>query len=171
MTWDQRWLHGTRAAGYPRPARLALMGVVALCTATLLAGGVFLLTHNLVLVPGAYERLSAGGVPVTATVAACRDVRGRVCELAYSYRGQARTLTYGQHTEQFGPPGSSVKLLVDPSDPSTAFTQQDVETRYRPTYEIPIGELLLLLSMLVATAFVYTATRHRSAALGRLPAH
>jgi hypothetical protein len=80
-------------------------------------------------------------------------------------------VTYGQHADQFGPTGSSVTLLVDPSEPSTAFTKQDVETRYREMYEIPMGELLLLLSLMVVTAFVYTATRHRSAALGRQPAH
>ena len=171
MTWDQNWLHGTRAAGFPRAARLGLMGLVALCIATLLAGGAFLLLHNLVMLPGAYERLSTSGAPVTATVTACRNARAKVCDLTYSYQGQTRTVTYGQHADQFGPAGSSVTLLVDPSDPSIAFTTQDVETRYRERYEIPMGELLVLLSLMVVTAFVYTATRHRSAALGRQPAH
>jgi hypothetical protein len=171
MTWDQHWLHGTRAAGFPRAMRLALMGLVALCIATLLAGGAFLLLHNLVMLPGAYERLSTSGVEVTGTVVACRNTRAKVCDLTYAYQGPPKTITYGQHTDQFGAPGSKVTLLVDPSDPSTAFTKQDVDTRYREGYEIPMGELLLLLSLMVVTAFVYTATRHRSAALGRQPAH
>jgi hypothetical protein len=80
-------------------------------------------------------------------------------------------VAYSQHTSQFGPAGGSVTLLVDPSDPATAFTKQDVEARYREMYEIPLGELLLLLSLMVVTAFVYTATRHRSVGLGRQPAH
>jgi hypothetical protein len=171
MTWDQHWLHGTRAAGFPRATRLALMGLVALCIATLLAGGVFLLLHNLVMLPGAYERLSTSGVEVTGSVVACRNTRAKVCDLTYTYQGPPKTITYGQHTDQFGPAGSKVTLLVDPSDPSMAFTKQDVDTRYREGYEIPMGELLLLLSLMVVTAFVYTATRHRSAALGRQPAN
>jgi hypothetical protein len=64
-----------------------------------------------------------------------------------------------------------VTLLVDPSDPSTAFTAQDVQSRYREMYEIPMGELLLLISLMVVTAFVYTATRNRGSGLGRQPAH
>lgn len=171
MTWDQRWLQGTRAAQFPRPTRLALMGLVALCIATLLAGGVFLLVHNLVIVPGAYEKLSSSGAQVTGVVTSCRNARGRVCDVTYTYRGQIYTVVYGQHTDQFGSAGSSVPLLVDPSDPTTVFTQQDVQTRYRQTYEIPMGELLLLLSLMVLTAFVYTATRHRASGLGRQTAH
>lgn len=171
MTWDQRWLQGTRAANYSRASRLALMGLVAFCIATLIAGGTFLLIHNLVIVPGAYERLSTNGAQVNGVVTGCRNTRGRVCDLTYTYNGQTRTVVYGQHTDQFGAPGSSVALLVDPSDPSTAFTKQDVETRYRQMYEIPMGELLLLLSLMVVTAFVFTATRNRAPGLGRQPAH
>ena len=171
MTWDQRWLQGTRAAHFPRAARLALMGLVGLCIAILLAGGTFLLVHNLVIVPGAYERLSTSGAEVNGVVTGCRNARGRVCDVTYTYQGQTRTMTYGQHTDQFGAAGSPVTLLVDPSDPSTAFTKQDVQTRFRQMYEIPMGELLLLLSLMVVTAFVYTATRKRSSGLGRLPAH
>jgi len=171
MTWDERWLQGTRAANFPRPTRFALMGLVALCIASLVAGGAFLLLHNLVMMPGAYERLSTNGAEVTATVTGCRNARGKVCDLTYTYQGQTRTVVYGQHTDQFGAAGSTVALLVDPADPSTAFTKQDVETRYRQMYEIPMGELLLLLSLMVVTAFVYTATRNRASGLGRQPAH
>jgi predicted small secreted protein len=38
-------------------------------------------------------------------------------------------------------------------------------------YEIPMGELLLLISLMVVAAFVYTATRNRASGLGRQPAH
>jgi hypothetical protein len=171
MSWDERWFHGTRAANYPRPSRLGLMGLVALCIASLIAGGAFLLLHNLVVLPGAYERLSQNGAQITATVNGCHNTRGRVCDLTYTYQGLTRTVVYGQHTDQFGPAGSTVTLLVDPSDPSTAFTAQDVQSRYREMYEIPMGELLLLISLMVVTAFVYTATRNRPSGLGRQTAH
>jgi hypothetical protein len=171
MTWDQRWLQGTRAAHFPRLTRLGLVALVALCVATLVAGGTFLLLHNLVMLPGAYERLSTNGAEVNATVDACRNTRAKVCDLTYTYQDKTRSVTYGQHTEQFGPAGSKVTLLVDPSDPSTAFTKQDVQSRYREMYEIPMGELLILLSLMVVTVFVYGATRNRSAGLGRQPAH
>jgi hypothetical protein len=171
MSWDERWFHGTRAAHYPRPSRLGLMGLVALCIASLIAGGAFLLLHNLVVLPGAYERLSQNGAQITATVNGCHNTRGRVCDLTYTYQGLTRTVVYGQHTDQFGPAGSTVTLLVDPSDPSTAFTAQDVQSRYREMYEIPMGELLLLISLMVVTAFVYTATRNRPSGLGRQTAH
>ncbi len=171
MTWDQHWLQGTRAARFPRWLRLVQLGLIALSIATLIAGGAFLMVHNLVILPGAYERLSNNGTLVTATVSGCRNAGGKVCDLTYTYGGQTRALVYGQHTDQFGPRGSSVTLLVDPSDPSTAFTKQDVETRYRQMYEIPLGELLLLLSLMCIVMFVYTASRNRAVALGRQPAH
>src|SRR3981081_807941 len=131
MSWDERWFHGTRAAHYPRPSRLGLMGLVALCVASLIAGGAFLLLHNLVVLPGAYERLSTKGDQITATVDGCHNTRGRVCDLTYTYQGQTRTVVYGQHTDQFGPAGSTVTLLVDPSDPSTAFSAHAGQSRYR----------------------------------------
>jgi hypothetical protein len=171
MTWDERWFRGTRAAQFPRATRLALMGLVALSIATLIVGGTFLLAHNLVIMPGAYERLSTDGAEVNGVVTACRYAQGKVCDLTYTYQGQTRTVVYGQHPDQFGPAGSQVALLVDPSDPSTAFTKQDVEMRYRQMYEIPMGELLLLVSLFVVTAFVYIATRNRASGLGRHPAH
>src|ERR1700737_3510288 len=171
MSWDERWFRGTRAAQYPRVTRLGLMGLVALCIASLLAGGAFLLLHNLVVLPGAYERISTNGAQVTATVNGCRNTRGKVCDLTYTYQGQTRTVVYSQHTDQFGPERSTVIVLVDPADPSTAFTAQDVQSRFREMYEIPMGELLLLISLMVVTAFVYTATRNRPSGLGRQPAH
>jgi hypothetical protein len=171
MTWDQRWLQGTRAAHFPRTTRLALVSLVGLCIATLVAGGAFLLAHNLVMLPGAYERLSTNGAEVNATVASCRNTRAKVCDLTYTYQGQTRTVTYGQHMGQFGAAGSNVTLLVDPSDPATAFTKQDVQSRYREMYEIPMGELLIVVSLMVVTVFVYGATRNRGAGLGRQPAH
>jgi hypothetical protein len=38
-------------------------------------------------------------------------------------------------------------------------------------YEIPMGELLIVVSLMVVTVFVYGATRNRNAGLGRQPAH
>lgn len=129
------------------PAALAVLwALLVLCIAALVAMGCFLIAHSLVIMPREYDQLSTHGVPVTARVVDCRRGK-RLCDLAYSYAGTPPTVVYTRNTAQFGDPGSTVDMLVDPSDPSMVFTAKDVSNRYREPYEIPLGLGILVVTL------------------------
>ena len=145
---------GRRRMPPPWPVRAAAIGVLGLILLFMLGAGGFLVMHSLVIVPREYDRLAAIGVPVKGEVVSCYHGRGADCWVSYTYEGVSRRAVYGQDVGQFGAVGSTVDLLVDPSDAATVFTVHDVRTRYVEAWEVVVGLFMLVGAAIVLVMFV-----------------
>lgn len=141
-TKDRWWWIIPRAPGNRLPAGCAppLLGTLALLLVALLAVAIAILVNDFVIQPGEYAQLAKNGVAVSANYH-CSYLRGRHCDLTYNYGGQ-RTFAYPQNDVQFKGDTGTVEVMVDPANPSVAYTTFDIQDRY-----IDLG--LFLLAILV----------------------
>lgn len=143
----------------PIATRVALVVTLAVIAAIFGGLGGYLVAESQVLLPREYDRLSAAGVPVTGTVTACHGGKTAACYIGYVYAGRSWFKVYVQDRGQFGAIGSTVDLLIDPNDPSAAFTEKDVRTRYRDPLELPFGLVSLFAAGVMIVAGIIGTRR------------
>jgi len=91
--------------------------------------GIWGLHNTLVAMPARYDALEQRGVATTATFEGCFGSRS--CDVSMTFRGVPRRWRYPVNSGQFGdlPQGARIAMIVDPRDPETAYTAEDVERR------------------------------------------
>jgi len=101
--------------------------------------GIWGLHNTLVAMPARYDALEQRGVATTATFEGCFGRRN--CDVSLTFRGMPRRWRYPVNSSQFGdlPKGARVAMILDPRDPETAYTAEDVEQRTNDGF----GQLLV----------------------------
>ena len=112
--------------------RIGILSVVAVLL-FMIGFGASTSWQELVALPQTYARLRLEGIPATAHLVVCAPGigggRGIGCRLGLRGREETRDWDYPENSGQFESltPGAPVAMLVDPSDPTTAYTVRDVE--------------------------------------------
>lgn len=111
----------TRVSGRSRWKRRYYNGVVAALAVFFVGLGTWAIVDDLLLRPTEYAHLTSVGVPGRVTVTICTR---SVCEGDYTYSGAAY---HGRIPDTSGrPPGTTMPILIDPSNPSTFFPTEYV---------------------------------------------
>lgn len=97
--------------------------------------GTSIVVNTLYTFPHRYDLLASRGIRVDGSLVKCAPGigggRGVGCEVHLAYKSFDRTWDYPENSPQFGDlhPGSSIPMLVDPSNPNIAYTVLDVRER------------------------------------------
>ena len=154
-----------RATGSSVGLRVALGSFVALCLFGV-GFGIYTAWHSLLTLPHTYDRLESRGVATTATLDRCAPGlgggRGTACQLSMTYGQTHHTWVYPENSRQFEalPVGVAVPMLVDPTNPRTAYTTVDVHARTNAGFgALTIFGLACLIAGVVGAGWLYRFRR------------
>ena len=142
----------TGPGGTPRApgSKFRVAGIVALCVCIFFVvyGGITA-WQSVYSLPHTYDRLRSSGEDATARIVKCGHPN---CTLQLTFGGRTREWRYGLDKGQFSGlgPGAQVKVIVDPSHPSTVYTARDVADRTNAGWSGPaiFGLVLFVLGLL-----------------------